>query len=95
MTRATATFLFTDIEGSTQLLNSHRAEYAEILADHHQTSDPGSATRAWSEIEHDLVDDAALVPVLNPISTFVVSDRAGNVRINPGLGVLLGQIWVR
>ena len=47
------------------------------------------------EIEHDLVDDSALVPVLNPISTFVVSDRAGNVRINPGLGVLLGQIWVR
>ena len=36
MSPATATFLFTDIEGSTQLLNSHRAEYAEILADHHR-----------------------------------------------------------
>lgn len=33
---ATATFLFTDIEGSTQLLRSHRAEYAEMLADHHR-----------------------------------------------------------
>jgi class 3 adenylate cyclase len=32
---ATATFLFTDIEGSTQLLKSHRGEYASILADHH------------------------------------------------------------
>jgi hypothetical protein len=31
---------------------------------------------------------------LNPISTFVVSKRAGNVQINPGLGLLLGQIWV-
>ena len=60
-----------------------------------ETSDPGSANRAWSEIEHDLVDAAPLVPVLNPISTFVVSERSGNVQINPGLGVLLSQIWVR
>ena len=35
-TSATATFLFTDIEGSTQLLTSHRREYASILADHHR-----------------------------------------------------------
>jgi class 3 adenylate cyclase len=35
-TSATATFLFTDIEGSTQLLKSHRAEYTQILADHHR-----------------------------------------------------------
>ena len=35
-TSATATFLFTDIEGSTQLLSSHRREYANILADHHR-----------------------------------------------------------
>src|SRR5262249_56978487 len=32
----TATFLFTDIEGSTELLRSHRSEYAAILADHHR-----------------------------------------------------------
>jgi class 3 adenylate cyclase len=35
-TSATATFLFTDIEGSTQLLRWHRAEYGTILADHHR-----------------------------------------------------------
>jgi class 3 adenylate cyclase len=35
-TSATATFLFTDIVGSTQLLRSHRREYASILADHHR-----------------------------------------------------------
>jgi YVTN family beta-propeller protein len=67
-----------------------RSEVARSL----QTSDPGSANRAWSEIEHDLVDGAALVAVANPISTFVVSERAGNVQINPQFGVLLGQIWV-
>jgi peptide/nickel transport system substrate-binding protein len=59
-----------------------------------QTGDPGSANRAWSQIEHDLVDRAALVSVANPISTFVVSERAGNVQINPQFGVLLSQIWV-
>ena len=32
----TATFLFTDVEGSTRLLKAHRAEYATILADHHR-----------------------------------------------------------
>jgi class 3 adenylate cyclase/streptogramin lyase len=35
-TSATATFLFTDIEGSTQLLKAHRDEYATILAEHHR-----------------------------------------------------------
>ena len=35
-TSATATFLFTDIEGSTELLKSHRRDYAGVLADHHR-----------------------------------------------------------
>lgn len=33
---AMATFLLTDIEGSTQLLRSHREDYARILAEHHR-----------------------------------------------------------
>lgn len=36
VTSATATFLFTDIEGSTQLLKAHRGEYPDILAAHHR-----------------------------------------------------------
>jgi class 3 adenylate cyclase/streptogramin lyase len=32
----TATFLFTDVEGSTQLLRSYRADYPRILAEHHR-----------------------------------------------------------
>jgi class 3 adenylate cyclase len=35
-TSSTATFLFTDIDGSTRLLEEHRAEYPRILADHHR-----------------------------------------------------------
>jgi class 3 adenylate cyclase len=33
---ATATFLFTDVEGSTALLKQLRERYAEALADHHR-----------------------------------------------------------
>jgi class 3 adenylate cyclase/streptogramin lyase len=35
-TSATATFLFTDIEGSTRLLKEHRDAYPSILAEHHR-----------------------------------------------------------
>src|SRR5688500_14423825 len=35
-TSATATFLFTDIEGSTQLQSRLRERYAELLAVHHE-----------------------------------------------------------
>ncbi len=79
-----------NVTGYCERAIDRRIDEAKAL----QTSDPGSANREWSEIEHHLVDAAPLVPVLNPISTFVVSERAGNVQINPGLGVLLGQIWV-
>jgi class 3 adenylate cyclase len=33
---ATATFLFTDIEGSTELLKSNRRDYSKLLAEHHR-----------------------------------------------------------
>jgi peptide/nickel transport system substrate-binding protein len=79
-----------NVTGFCEETVDRRMEEARSL----QTSDPGSANRAWSDLEHDLVDGAALVPLLNPISTLVVSERAGNVRINPLFGMLLGQVWV-
>jgi len=36
VTSATATFVFTDIESSTELLKAHRAAYPSILAEHHR-----------------------------------------------------------
>jgi class 3 adenylate cyclase len=33
----TVTFLFTDVEGSTRLLQEHGAAYADLLADHRRT----------------------------------------------------------
>jgi peptide/nickel transport system substrate-binding protein len=60
-----------------------------------QLGDPGGANRAWSEIEHDLVEDAAIAPLSNPASMYVVSDRIGNAQSNPQWGLLLTRLWVR
>ncbi len=48
----TATFLFTDIEGSTQLLKSHREQYATILADHHRILRDQFAVYGGKEIDN-------------------------------------------
>jgi class 3 adenylate cyclase/streptogramin lyase len=50
-TSATATFLFTDIEGSTQLLKSYRAEYATILSEHHRLLREAFAAYGGQEID--------------------------------------------
>ncbi len=51
-TQATATFLFTDIEGSTELLKSHRGEYADILADHHRLLRSAFAAHGGTEVDN-------------------------------------------
>jgi len=48
----TATFLFTDIEGSTRLLRSHRATYARILADHHRILREQLAAYGGTEVDN-------------------------------------------
>jgi class 3 adenylate cyclase/streptogramin lyase len=51
-TSATATFLFTDVEGSTQLLRSHRQAYERILSDHHRILREAFATFGGREIDN-------------------------------------------
>jgi peptide/nickel transport system substrate-binding protein len=60
-----------------------------------QTTAPGAATRAWTEIEHQLVEDAAQAPLTNPVTTYAVSARTENVQINPQWGILLSRLWVQ
>jgi peptide/nickel transport system substrate-binding protein len=59
------------------------------------TTDPGAANRAWTEIEHQLVEDAAQAPITNPVTTQAVSARVGNVQVNPQWGILLSRLWVK
>ena len=49
---ATATFLFTDIEGSTALLKQLRERYAEVLADHHRILREAFAANGGTEIDN-------------------------------------------
>ena len=55
----TVTFLFTDIEGSTQLLHELREGYAELLADHHRLMRAAFAN--WNGREIDTQGDAFFV----------------------------------
>jgi class 3 adenylate cyclase len=50
--RATATFLFTDIEGSTALLKQLRERYGVALAEHHRILREGFAAHGGTEIDN-------------------------------------------
>ncbi len=58
-------------------------------------SDPGAASRAWTEIEHKLVDGAAQATLTNPVITRAVSARTENVQLHPQWGMLLSRLWVQ
>jgi YVTN family beta-propeller protein len=58
-------------------------------------TDPGASTRAWTDIEHQLVDDAVIAPLTNPVFTNVVSARTENVQVHPQWGILLSRLWVQ
>ena len=60
-----------------------------------QTTDPGAASRLWSKIDRDVVDQAPWVFLQNPLQVDFVSRRVGNYQYNPQWGVLLDQLWVR
>ena len=59
------------------------------------TTDPQQSHELWSQIEHDLVDQAPWVPLVNPIWTGLVSERLGNYQYHPYWGQLFDQMWVR
>ncbi len=60
-----------------------------------QSTDPGAASRLWSKVDHDVVDQAPWLFMQNPLSFVLVSRRVGNYQFNPQWGVLLDQLWVR
>jgi peptide/nickel transport system substrate-binding protein len=60
-----------------------------------EATDPDAATVLWEGIERDIVDLAPWVPLFTPGHASVVSRRVGNYQLNPELGLLLDQLWVR
>jgi YVTN family beta-propeller protein len=83
-------------------LNNNSAEFCSRRIDREiarartlQTSDPGAASGLWAKIDRDLTDQAPWVPYANGVALDVVSTRVGNYQLNPQLGTLLDQLWVR
>jgi YVTN family beta-propeller protein len=83
-------------------LNNNSAEFCSRHIDREiararrlQTSDPGAASGLWARIDRDLTDQAPWVPYANGVALDVVSTRVGNYQLNPQLGTLLDQLWVR
>jgi len=60
-----------------------------------QITDPTAAHQLWSEIEHDLVDQAPWIPLVVRQWVKLVSERIGNFQVNPQYGPLVDQLWVR
>jgi peptide/nickel transport system substrate-binding protein len=59
------------------------------------TIDAHQSHELWSQIEHDLVDRAPLVPVVNVQFVTLASSRLENHLFSPAWGPLIDQMWVR
>ena len=60
-----------------------------------QTQDPAAANRLWSQLDREITDKAALLPLYNVYGRDLTSKRVGNYQYNPQYGALLSQMWVR
>ena len=69
----------------------HRMQAATRL----QITEPALAHQRWASIEHELIDQAPWVPLVNRQVASVVSQRLGNYQVNPQWGPLMDQMWVQ
>jgi peptide/nickel transport system substrate-binding protein len=66
----------------------HNAEQAAI-------TDPITANRLWALADRRAVDQAAAVPLFNPIGHDVLASDIQNYQHNPEFGLLINQLWTR
>jgi ABC-type transport system substrate-binding protein/class 3 adenylate cyclase/DNA-binding beta-propeller fold protein YncE len=59
------------------------------------TIDAHQSHELWSQIEHDLVDRAPWVPLINARFVSLASRRLGHHLFSPAWGPLIDQMWVR
>jgi peptide/nickel transport system substrate-binding protein len=60
-----------------------------------QIADPAKARDEWASIEHDVVDQAPWVALVNRSFANLVSQRLGNFQVSPQWGPLVDQMWVQ
>jgi peptide/nickel transport system substrate-binding protein len=59
-------------------------------------TEPGTALRAWTRIDHDITDQGLLLPIDNKVDWWITSDRVGNYLTGvQTIGPLLSQLWVQ
>jgi class 3 adenylate cyclase len=95
----TVTFLFTDIEGSTRLLDRLGDQYASVLAEHHQVL--RAAVQKWNGREVDTQGDAFFVTfarALDAVQCAIDAQRAlaahewiNNERVRVRMGLHTGE----
>jgi peptide/nickel transport system substrate-binding protein len=56
---------------------------------------PDAAASLWARVDHEIVDEAAWVPLYNPRALVLLSKRVGNYVFDPFWTVLIDQLWVR
>ena len=59
-----------------------------------QASDPAAANAAWADVDRMITDRSPWLAYANPQDVYFVSERVGNVQINPQWKLLLDQLWV-
>jgi YVTN family beta-propeller protein len=64
-------------------------------ADALQTTNPEAASLLWAKVDRDLTDRAPWAAFANNSVVEVKSPRVGNYQVNPQLGTLIDQLWVR
>ena len=80
-------------------LNTNWAEFCDTRIDAQirqamQATGP-TADQLWARIDHELVDQAPLVPLVNRTWIDFVSKRVGNYQFSWQAGPLLDQLWIR
>ncbi len=80
-----AVFLYCDRSTDRQIAYANRQ----------QSAGPASADVLWTQLDRELVNNAAAVPLYTTSSVAFVSRRVGNYEYNPQWGTLLDQLWVR
>lgn len=57
-------------------------------------ADPRTAARLWERIDHEVVDRALWLPIVNPRVLDFVSPRVRNYQYHPYWGFLASQAWL-
>jgi hypothetical protein len=60
-----------------------------------ESSSPRDAACFWARIDREIVDRAALVPLVNPRQVDFVSARVRNFQHHSYLGFIADQVWLR